>query len=491
MSLTHLTDFSDKLSPMLVKELRQGMRARSFIMLFLVFQCLLALILVTAGASFESDDAGSAASGIIFTMFSIAVLFIQPMRGVNALSSEITGNTIEMMVLTRLSASRIVFGKWIAIVSQSALLLTTIIPYLILRYFFGGMVLVGELVFLGLIFLTSMALTAVMVGFSATTARLARVLPIFGIAILAQVVPSYLFRGRFGWGMSYFNLSDWESIIGISCYLIFIAYIGWCALSHGTSAIAPVAENHSTLRRLIALGLTLMAVGIGVYQSMDLKPLAVILAIILGPALITALTESPIILPPVCKPFLKRGVTGRIAAAFLLPGWPAGVFYTALLATISLTGIGYSAIANAFHPEDIIVCLSFLGSVLLPALLASLFTKEESKRFTNFMIFLVASISLAVAAMIFTGINSNEAALWSLVWNPPVALFMMATSKFETGNVLMAIALVDSAIFLALIGTALKAYGEYQRVFGEAEAAKLAAAPAPDSSAMLKPSFCS
>jgi hypothetical protein len=37
MSLTHLTDFSDKLSPMLVKELRQGMRARSFTMLFLIF----------------------------------------------------------------------------------------------------------------------------------------------------------------------------------------------------------------------------------------------------------------------------------------------------------------------------------------------------------------------------------------------------------------------------------------------------------------------
>lgn len=462
-----LTDFSDKLSPMLVKELRQGMRARSFTMLFLVFQCLLALILLTAGASFESDGAGAAASGIIFTMFSIAVLFIQPMRGVNALSSEITGNTIEMMVLTRLSASRIVFGKWIAIVSQSALILTTIVPYLILRYFFGGMVLIGELVFLALIFLTSMALTAVMVGFSATTARLARVLPVVGVAILAQVVPSYLFRGRFGLGMSYFSLSDWESIIGIGCYLVFIAYIGWCALSHGTSAIAPVAENHSTLRRLIALGLTLIAVGIAVTRNLDLKPLLVILAIILGPALITALTEPPIILPPVCKPFLKRGITGRIAAAFLLPGWPTGVFYTALLATVGLAGIGYSIVANVFHPEDGVICLSFLGSVLLPALLAALFTKEESKRFTNFMIFLVASISLAVAAMVFTGINGNEAALWSLIWNPPVVLFMLGISKFETGTLLMAIALVDSAIFLALLRTALRAYGEYQRVFAE------------------------
>ena len=108
--LTHLTDFPDRFSPMLVKELRQGMRARGFIILFVSFQLLLAFILVSASAASGNDYAGAAASGIIFTIFGIAVLGIQPMRGANALSSEITGNTIEMMVLTRRSAARIVFG---------------------------------------------------------------------------------------------------------------------------------------------------------------------------------------------------------------------------------------------------------------------------------------------------------------------------------------------------------------------------------------------
>ena len=181
MSLTHLTDFPDKLSPMLVKELRQGMRARSFTVLFLVFQGVLAFILLTASAVTSSDHSGSFASEVIFSLFAGAALFIQPMRGINALSSEITGNTIEMMVLTRLSAWRIVFGKWIAIVSQTALILVTIIPYLILRYFFGGMILAGELVFLALMFLTSMSLTAVMVGLSGNSTKLVRLFPILGI----------------------------------------------------------------------------------------------------------------------------------------------------------------------------------------------------------------------------------------------------------------------------------------------------------------------
>ena len=81
MSLTHLTDFPDKLSPMLVKELRQGMRARSFTVLFLVFQGVLAFILLTASAVTSSDHSGSFASEVIFSLFAGAALFIQPMRG--------------------------------------------------------------------------------------------------------------------------------------------------------------------------------------------------------------------------------------------------------------------------------------------------------------------------------------------------------------------------------------------------------------------------
>ena len=224
MSLTHLTDFPDKLSPMLVKELRQGMRARSFTVLFLVFQGLLALILLTAGSAASSDAAGSFASGVIFSMFAGAALFIQPMRGVNALSSEISDNTIEMMVLTRLSAWRIVFGKWIAIVSQTALILVTIIPYLILRYFFGGMILAGEMVFLGLMFLTSMALTAIMVGLSGNSTKLVRMLPFLGFIFAVNTVPSYLFRDGFKSFMNFCALSDSESRLAIAALLYIMSW---------------------------------------------------------------------------------------------------------------------------------------------------------------------------------------------------------------------------------------------------------------------------
>ena len=472
MDVNLLTDFPDRLSPMLVKELRQGMRARGFTMVFLGLQGLLAFILLTTGAALESDGAGSAASGTIFTLFAIAVLGIQPMRGSNALSSEITSNTIEMMVLTRLSAWRIVFGKWIAIVSQSALLLATIIPYLILRYFFGGMNLLGEMVLLALIFLTSMALTALMVGFSATTSKLARILPIFGIIILANIGSAFFSRGRFGGGSAFFTLSDWHSIVAIGCYVTFISYAGWCALSHGTSVIAPAAENHTTIRRLVALVLTIAAAVTAYFAEFEAEATLLLIGGFAVPALITSLTEPVVILPPVCYPFLKRGLLGKIAAAFLLPGWPTGVFYSGLLIVIGIAGVTLPLFTKSLGSiaDDVALGgLCCVGSILFPATLAALFSKQEDKRFTNFMLFLVGSVILTVATMVISGMSNERDLLWAMVWNPSSILFMRAVGHFRVEDLTLAVSLVSSLYMGLLFVTAIIRYRDYRRVFNETQ----------------------
>ena len=472
MPISHLTDFSDRLSPMLVKELRQGMRARGFTLLFLIFQLLLAFIILTAGSFSNAENSGSIASGVIFTMFTIAVIFIQPMRGITALSSEITGNTLEMMALTRLSAYRIVVGKWVAIVSQSALLLVTIIPYLILRYFYGGMNLLGEMVFLTLIFLTSMALTAVMVGLSGTSTKIVRVIPILGFITLMQAIPALVFGGGgFNRFMSFCVLSDWQSRSAILAYITFIAYFGWCALSYGTSVIAPVAENHSTARRIVSLALTIIGIGVGLHPAVDARIMPLIFGIILAPAVITALTEPSILLPPICIPFLKRGLLGRLASIFLLPGWPAGVFYTTLITALSIAGVllAIKPLGSVAVDETIaIVSLAFTGGILLPALLTANFSKQEKKRFTNFVIFMLASVIFTIIPAIFANMNQHEQYLWWFVWNPPVFLTMVEDSGFNKSQVLNVALIVDSIYLGLLLITAAITYRGYGRIFKEA-----------------------
>lgn len=448
------------------------MRARSFTLLFLIFQLLLAFIILTAGSFASSEGAGSVASGVIFTMFTIAVIFIQPMRGITALSSEITGNTIEMMALTRLSAARIVIGKWIAIVSQSALILVTIIPYLILRYFYGGMNLLGEMVFLAMIFFTSMALSAVMVGLSGTSTKIVRVIPILGFIFMVQAIPAVLVgSGGFNKFMSFCTLSDWESRAAILAYMTFITYFGWCALSYGTSVIAPVAENHSTARRIVALALTLIGVGVGLHPAVDARIMPLIFGVILAPAVITALTEPSILLPPICKPFLKHRLLGRLTSIFLLPGWPAGVFYSTLIAALSITGVllAVKPLGSVAIDETIaIVCLAFTGGILLPALLTANFSKQENKRFTNFILFVLASVMFTIVPAIFANINQHEQYLWWFVWNPPIFLTIIDETGFSKAQMLKVALIVDCIYLGLLLITAARAYRGYGRIFKEA-----------------------
>jgi hypothetical protein len=492
MSLTHLSDFPDRLSPMLVKELRQGLRARGFTVLFLGLQLMLALILISTGgigAAMGSDSAGTAASGTIFTLFGIAVLGIQPMRGANALSSEVTANTLEMMSLTRLTASRIVFGKWFAIVGQSALLLTTIVPYLMLRYFFGGMNLMGELVALVLMFLTSMALTAVMVGLSGNANKMARVFPVILFFILIQTLPTFLMRsalgGGMGGGMGFFALTDWHSRIAVACYIGFIGYLGWCALSHGISSIAPMAENHSTPRRLVALVLTCAVAAATFDHDFDLLTTALFLAVILLPALIPALTEPAHILPPVCHPFIKRGFIGKTAALFLLPGWPTGVFFTCLLAAISLAAMVNSAISSSTGMtvdamSVLVFGLACLGIILLPALLSACFTKQETKRFATFMLFLVVTAIIAVGGMLLSGVRQEFNFLWLFIWDPLTLIFMLVSGKFQVPDLALAATVVVGSLLAILVVVALIRYKDYLRVFRETEAAGITNNPVPD-----------
>ena len=159
-----ITDFSDRLSPMLVKELRQGLRTKVFTSAFILLQVL--LLFSTSIASL-APGAGPALDGFFWFFLSLALSFIQPLRGINALNEETRLNTLELILLTKLDALRIVTGKWASIVGQSALLAVAVLPYVVLRYFLGGVDIVHDLAYLLILLFLSAILTALTVGFSA------------------------------------------------------------------------------------------------------------------------------------------------------------------------------------------------------------------------------------------------------------------------------------------------------------------------------------
>lgn len=448
----HLFDFPDRLSPMLVKELRQGMRTRAFVGVFLALQIILGVILLSAGAAASSDDAGETISNIIFIFFSIAVLIIQPMRGISALSSEVKGNTIDMMVLTRLSAWRIVTGKWASIVSQSALLLVTIIPYLILRYFFGGMNLIGEIVFLAVVFLTSTALTAVTVGLSASSSVILRsVLPMIALPIGVYSLLMALMFSRFSGGGSisgFFSLATPDSRMYLAIFLVAGTYYAFYFLSTGTSLIAPYAENHSTLRRLISLVITIVAAVLGSMSFTDTDTLPFFMTVVLLPVFTISLSEFAPLAAPTYWKFAKRGPMGQLAGVFLFPGWQSGFFFCLVL--MGIAAVPFFLNNPSYGGEDhFIYGLACLAGLLFPAVIINLFRINGPQRVSNYVLILIGSIVLSSVLAGITDSLSNEDLLWLFCWIPPVLMFLKQAGG--SGDEVLICSIVICSIYIGTL----------------------------------------
>src|SRR5438309_1669501 len=112
-------DFADWLSPMLVKELRQGVRNRLFVTTFILLQG--AMLLTMAMTLLDAGDGSRSDSTMFFWgILGVGILVILPLGGLNAIGGELKANTLELIFLTRLTALRIVAGKWLAILAQAA-----------------------------------------------------------------------------------------------------------------------------------------------------------------------------------------------------------------------------------------------------------------------------------------------------------------------------------------------------------------------------------
>ncbi|HVE15518.1 MAG TPA: hypothetical protein VNB29_02220, partial [Chthoniobacterales bacterium] len=367
------SDFPDWLSPMLVKELRQGMRTRVFVFTFILLQILMTLNVVIGLLSTSNNLDPGATSAIFWVMVGLPLLLILPMSGLGALSNERSGNTLELIFLTRLSAWRIVLGKWFAIVAQIALFACAVLPYAVLRYFMGSVNLTDDLLGLLAMLAGAAVLTSITVGVSPFQTRATRVLSTIGIVFLLQfLIPWMLVMtlkpGVVSGGAGGFPI--WQTGVTL---LLFGGVLIVLMLEIAAGKIAPAAENHSAAKRALGLGFLFIAIvmiAVGAQPESTLY-LALICCI---PVLIGAVGDPVRLNRGVYRPFLRRGVPGRILGRLFYPGWPAGAIYAVLL----LAGFG-ALLLHYRLLDDLraqLVFIAGVGALFFPALVTRLFFRQ-------------------------------------------------------------------------------------------------------------------
>lgn len=352
-------DFGDWLSPMLVKELRQGVRTRVFVLMFILLQVLL-LVNISLSLLVASVQEDTSAGSVFFWLtVSFPVLIVLPLNALGTLGNEIKTNTLELTFLTRLTASRILLGKWFAIFTQTLLLVCAVLPYLVLRYFIGGINVSNELVKLGVLLALSAVLIAGAAGVSGFPPRIVRTIAgafcvlafFFGISSL-----SYFFGGSSVLGLS---LGTTETIGAFICGLILLMMM----LEIGAGRIAPPAENHSAMLRLLAYGLLAVA---AVAHFLDRSTLFVTIPafVIAAGVCAIAVCEKPRHILSIFRPFAARGYAGRALGKLLYPGWPFGVLFT--LTIFSGFGLLMASQKIFTEPDHAVEYVAVLGSLLFP-----------------------------------------------------------------------------------------------------------------------------
>lgn len=400
---------SDRLSPILVKELRQGLRARVFEGSFLLLQALMVFAMITAlsAAAAEKQDLSKTFGEVFFwAMVSIPLLLIMPMRGTASLRPEIDSKSLELIFLTRLSARRIVTGKWAALFCQTCLLVCAILPYAVLRYYLGSVNVARDLAIIVGLLGASALLTAMTVSVSAFPSKLARgmvfVFPILLLNIGPFAVASVGFYS--GYGSS--SLGPVSSSAGVwGGFLVTLAYcvlITAYVLEIGAARIAPPAENHAIAKRV--LGLVLIALGpIAIAFGADEAILLFNLAV-LTPVCIDALCAPSRFVPGIYLPFLRRR-WGRLVGPFLLPGWPSGVLYTGVV--FSLCAGMLLAWGQFADPDVSLVVLSLAAALLMPVALI-LLIRPHTQRFGT--VYFAIQLGLIILTGLF--VMLNEAFNW-------------------------------------------------------------------------------
>jgi hypothetical protein len=414
-----LRDFPDRLSPMVVKELRQGLRSPMFVWAFIIVHLVLVMVVL---AGLDNTSRGETTM-FFWWSFILPVVLLMPMRGINSLTDEIRMKTMDTLLLTRLSALRICLGKWIAIVAQLWLVGLTVLPYLIMRYFSGGLDLWNEVKWLFHFLVMGTCFAAATVGFSWQKHFLFRGITTLGIGIALGIFCAFITSeliAREG-----FDAASFKRVEGMVTFFFYLlaSYLSFYFLDYAAAQIAPLAENRSTLRRILTLLLMALLCALAYWKEelsvVSLMALTILLALAGGDAATERTKQVSIIV----QPFVKRGFLGRLVGRVLYPGWHSGFLFLHLLAGLTILGYvcrahhygySYSLIDRSFA----LFCLVVYGQVALGLVIQRRFFARAKSPLAVFIIIEGAIFLLHMLVLLLANVGNVDGMHFLMIWSP-------------------------------------------------------------------------
>jgi hypothetical protein len=456
------------LNPILIKEARQSLKSRQFLVTFfllLLASCLWTILGVTSNSpSVYYLPTGSNLLAGYYLVLAIPLIGMVPLAAHRSLAAEIEDDTFEMLTITRLSAGRIVMGKLNSAMLQMGVYFAAIVPCIAFSYLLRGITLpmIGTLVtivFMTALLVTSLALLMATVSRNRAGQTLATLL-VVGVIVFAEITCGVVCMGP----VLYSGFQDFREmmigtgvyvVIGMSCVILFI--------KAAAAQIAPLTENRSTgLRWCMFLQQLLWIAIIGFIADYagepEISSAGVIVIgiywLLMGTLM---LGESPKLSPRVQRG-LPKTFAGRTLMTWFNPGPDTGYIFAIATGTIGAIALGcfgfivQSQRGNNHNPIlVVIVCIGYLLSYLGTTRLLLL---PFARRFgPSFVASLTIGITLLVLGLIipfvFTVTVAGNASLnyglfhvsnwaWTLSetfrsgFDPAIAVFLLMVGLIIT-----------------------------------------------------------
>lgn len=167
-SFAHAERLVDAVGPIVVKEVRQGLRARLFSICFalLLLGCfVIALVAAAEVGRREWEAPGPRYLAVFLGALGVVEFFVIPYSAYRAMAKEREDETWVLLALTGLGPRRIVRGKVASALAQAVLYASAIAPFVLFSYYLNGVSLLQLVVALGMaacwsVFLTALAVAA-------------------------------------------------------------------------------------------------------------------------------------------------------------------------------------------------------------------------------------------------------------------------------------------------------------------------------------------
>lgn len=195
---------ADRVNPIVVKEMRQGLRTRVFWIFFglMLLACLFISLVAVATAGEGTTDTGATVFFAYFVCLGGVQFFVIPYSAYRSMAREREEETWVLLTLTGLPPRRVLAGKLGSFVLQGSLYASAAAPFLLFSYYLNGIDLPS--IGLAMAMATAYQVFLTSIGVSAATLADSR---------LVRALVHFLFLGcllmTLGWGLAWaFGLSS-------------------------------------------------------------------------------------------------------------------------------------------------------------------------------------------------------------------------------------------------------------------------------------------